>query len=389
MSRKFAQSHRITDDLALAISELSAEIKAELNDNVDLVFVFAAGYSPSDFDQFAVGVKQQTGATHVLGCTCETVVGGEFELEQTNAVSIWAATLPDVKIVPMHLRYQRGDGDAAIVGWPDAVDGDWPDDSTLLTLGEPFGFPMDVLLERFNEDRPGTPVSGAMASGAQQPGQARLLLDDQTYDEGAVAIRISGTPIRTIVSQGCRPIGEPMVITKAERNICEGLGGKPAFTVLQDLFKTLPAKEQAMVQSGLHLGRVINEYQDKFEYGDFLIRNVIGVDPENNSFSVGDYFRAGQTVQFHIRDHESASFELSQMLDQAKTNNADADFGGALLFTCNGRGLNMFPDPHHDAAMVQTKSPCKLAGFFAAGEIGPVGDRNFLHGFTASLVIFD
>jgi small ligand-binding sensory domain FIST len=267
--------------------------------------------------------------------------------------------------------------------------GEWPRDSSMLMLGEPFGFPVDVMLERFNEDRPGIQIAGGMASGAQMPGQARLLLNGETFSEGAVAVRISGAPVRTIVSQGCRPIGEPMVITKSERNIIEQLGGKLALDVVYELFQTLPTREQTMFQSGLFVGRVINEYQEKFEYGDFLIRNVVGLDKELRSITIGDFVRPGQTVQFHIRDAESASVELSQMLVKAVE---QRPYASALLFTCNGRGLNMFSDPHHDANLVFTNGKDRqapTAGFFAAGEIGNVGGKNFLHGFTASVLLFE
>jgi small ligand-binding sensory domain FIST len=256
----------------------------------------------------------------------------------------------------------------------------------MIVLGEPFAFPVDVLLERFNEDRPGVRIVGGMASGASMPGESRLLLNDETFGEGLVAIRISGVALRMLVSQGCRPIGESMVITKAERNVIESLGGKLALDVVFELFKTLPTREQRMFQNGLHVGRVINEYQESFGFGDFLIRNVVGIDKEQRSIAIGDYVRPGQTVQFHIRDSESASLELQQMLSSASR---ERPYQSALLFTCNGRGSNMFSEPHHDASMVSASGKFPLAGFFAAGEIGPVGNKNFLHGFTASVVLFD
>jgi small ligand-binding sensory domain FIST len=177
-----------------------------------------------------------------------------------------------------------------------------------------------------------------------------------------------------------------MVITQAERNIIQQIGGRPAIDVLSELFQTLPTREQRSFQSGLQIGRVINEYQDSFEFGDFLVRNITGVDQALGSISIGDYVRPGQTIQFHIRDHESASAELTQLL---KKQASQGPSKAALLFTCNGRGLNLFQDPNHDAACIQSVAPIPLAGFFAAGEVGPVGNRNFLHGFTASVVLFD
>ena len=188
----------------------------------------------------------------------------------------------------------------------------------------------------------------------------------------------------SVVSQGCRPIGEPFVITKAERNVIYELGGQPAHNQLKAIHDRLPTRDKDLMRMGIHLGRVVNEYQDSFEYGDFLMRNVTGFDPEDASISVGDFYRAGQTVQFHLRDSVSASQDLEQMLRK----NVDAP-RAALLFTCNGRGLRLFEDPHHDAGKIRDVAgeiPC--AGFFCAGEIGPVGGQNFLHGFTASVALF-
>ena len=412
MPSQFAQSHCINSDLENALTQTTESIKQQFSNalpsaenvdsQIDLVFAFAAGYEPGEFDQAMRSLKTLTNAKTVLGCTCETAIGGELELENEKALTVWAAKIPDAAIVPMQLSYVREGGESAIVGWPDETIGDWPDDSLILMMADPFSFPTDVLLERMNEDRPGVRIAGGIASGAHAPGQARLLLNDQTFAEGLVAVRISGAPIRTVVSQGCRPIGEPMVITKAERNIIEALGGKPAMEVVHELFKTLPTRDQRMVQNGLHIGRVINEYQDKFEFGDFLIRNVIGVDQETQSITIGDYVRPGQTVQFHIRDDESASAELQQMLATAAK---EENYNASLVFTCNGRGMNLFPDPHHDSSIVSNRglAPSKqplmsdsdettgkvvLAGFFAAGEIGCVGNKNFLHGYTASVVLF-
>jgi small ligand-binding sensory domain FIST len=225
-----------------------------------------------------------------------------------------------------------------------------------------------------------------MASGGAQPGENRLLLGAQTHAEGAVAVHVSG-PVRlkTVVSQGCRPIGRPLVVTKAERNIIYELGGKPALVQLRAIFDTLPTSEQRLVQRALHVGRVVSEYQDRFDQGDFLVRNVLGIDAASGAIAIGDYLRPGQTVQFHIRDEHAADAELAQLLSAAKQASGSPP-AGALLFTCNGRGTRMFSQPHHDAAAVERAfGPIPLAGFFAQGELGPIGQHNFIHGFTASI----
>ena len=390
-SNCYAQHHHISESLEESVRECSKQIRIQMDENpIDLVVAFAAGYSPEEMDLHLGNIQSASGANTVIGCSCETAIGGATELENEKALSLWAAHWPGASIVPMHLTYERAVDGGAVVGWPEQTNGPWPDDSFMIMLAEPFDFPADVLLEQMNEDRPGTKVAGGMTSGAFQPGQARLVFHDSVKSSGAVAVRISGVPVSAIVSQGCRPIGEPMVITASERNIIQQLGGKSALQQLRDLFRQLPTRDQSMVQSGLHVGRVINEYQDKFSYGDFLIRNVVAIDEELESISIGDYVRTGQTVQFHIRDEESASAELEQMLAVEIQEAPGRSFNSSLIFTCNGRGLNLFSDPHHDAGMIQTKiGSIPSAGFFAAGEIGAVGKQNFMHGFTASVVLFE
>jgi small ligand-binding sensory domain FIST len=216
-----------------------------------------------------------------------------------------------------------------------------------------------------------------------------LLLGANTFAEGAVALHVSG-PVRlqTVVSQGCRPIGRPFVVTKAERNIIYELGGKPALVQLREIFDTLPTSEQRLVQRALHVGRVVSEYQERFEQGDFLVRNVVGIDANSGAIAIGDYLRPGQTVQFHIRDEEAADAELKQLMVDAKSKGGGSP-AGALLFTCNGRGTRMFSQPNHDAdAIAHAFGPIPLAGFFAQGELGPIGQHNFIHGFTASIGLF-
>jgi small ligand-binding sensory domain FIST len=228
-----------------------------------------------------------------------------------------------------------------------------------------------------------------MASGSWGPGKNRLLLGKQVLDHGALALLVSGAvAVRNVVSQGCRPIGRPFVVTKAERNVIQELGGVPALVQLQQLFATLAPEEQQLARGGLHVGQVINEYQETFGRGDFLVRNVQGVDPQSGAIAIGDWVRVGQTVQFHVRDAATAHEDFDLLLAAAKGGNA-ARSTGALVFTCNGRGTRLFDAPHHDAAAVESHWPgIPTAGFFAQGEIGPVGGKNFLHGFTASVALF-
>jgi small ligand-binding sensory domain FIST len=387
----FASAISTRNDLREALAEVVDSALTQLNATPHLAMLFISPHHLPQSEQLIAELKRALPEeTKLLGCGGETIAGVGQEIEDQPAISLWLAALPHTQITTMHLEFQRTTEGMAISGWPDELAGTWQPDSFLIALGEPFSFPADVMLDQLNQDRPGIPVVGGMASAAASPGKNRLFLNRGLHSEGAVVAHLSGgVKLRTVVSQGCRPVGKPFVITKAERNIVYQLGGKPALGQLQEMFAALPTREQVAARQGLHLGRVVNEYLATFSQGDFLIRNVTGIDQASGALSLGDYFRVGQTVQFHIRDHESADAELHQLLAAVRDLPAPAT-RGALLFSCNGRGTRLFPTPHHDAQVIQQQlGTVPLAGFFAQGEMGPIGGRNFLHGFTASIAILE
>jgi small ligand-binding sensory domain FIST len=262
-----------------------------------------------------------------------------------------------------------------------------PQTQALIGFGDPFTTPLSQFLAMLDQRCPGVPLIGGMASAARQPGENLLIRNDQVLTDGLVGVSLAGpVSVETVLSQGARPIGRTLVITRARDNVIEQLGGKPALQALRELVDLLPENEKNLLQNGLLMGRAISEYRDSFGRGDFLIRNLMGVDQNSGAIAVTDYIKVGQTVQFHVRDAETASEDLSLMLlPQRARNNPPA---GALLFSCNGRGSNMFDSPCHDiSAACQAMPDTPIAGFFAAGEIGPVGGRNFVHGHTASFAL--
>jgi small ligand-binding sensory domain FIST len=191
--------------------------------------------------------------------------------------------------------------------------------------------------------------------------------------------------VRTVVSQGCRPVGRPYVVTKSEANVIHELGGRKAMAVLKEVFEGMSEEERQLFRQAPHLGCVIHEAQESFDRGDFLVRNLMWADPDSGAIAVGEILRRGQTVQFHVRDSDAASEDLDTLLARER----EAAAGGALLFSCNGRGTRLFETPDHDvSATRRALGEIPVAGFFAAGELGPVGGRNFMHGFTASLALF-
>ncbi len=384
---RFAAALSTATDAATALQECGDALAAALDGPPDLLVAFYTHHFGPEVDKIPARLQERFAPRVLLGGTGESIVSNGREIETSPALSVWAARLPDVELTPLRLEFARTPEGPTITGWPESTAGEWPAGSAVLLIGEPFSFPADWLLERMNEDRPGVPVVGGMASGARGPGQNRVAIGAESFTTGAVGVLLRGPiEVRTVVSQGCRPIGESFVITAAEHQMIQSLGGKPPLAYLQELFEQLPERDRELVNQGLHVGRVINEYRESFSRGDFLIRNVVGVDREKGGIAAADFFRRGQTVQFHVRDAVTADEDLRELLGHLQ---AEFQPEGALLFTCNGRGSRLFDTADHDAAAIQTAWPnLPVAGFFAQGELGPVGGKNFMHGFTASVALF-
>ena len=376
-------------DITAAIRAAAADARAGLGAAADLAVAFVAGGHDSPVRPALEGLADELGVPHVIAATAEAVIADGREHESGPAVVVWLARLPGATIVPLSLEYAQGGDGGVFLGWPDALDGEWPDDATLLLLADPFSFNVDRLMRRIDDDHPGVPVLGGFASGGAAPGGNTLVVGPASYDSGAVGVVIGGTPIRPVVSQGCRPIGPPLVVTKAEENLIVELGGRPALERLREIFAGLDPATQRLVKTSLHVGRAASEYQDHRQRGSFLVRNVVGADPDMGVIAIGDLVRVGQTVQFHVRDGDSAHDDLVALLAEARLAR-QAPPAGALVFSCNGRGSRLFSAPHHDAAAVQENlGPVPVAGFFAQGEFGPIGRRNCIHGFTASIAVFE
>lgn len=373
-----------------ALEDVCRDVAAGLSGrSADLAFVF---FSPDHADSAALlvaTIRERLRPTILLGCSAESVIGSAQEVEGRSALCLWVGHLPGAGLTPFHLEcVQAGDG-FRIAGWPDAMPEIAPAPS-FLVLAEPFTTPADALLKDLETRYPGASAIGGMASGARKPGANRLIFNDRVVDNGVVGVAVTGAVgIRTIVSQGCRQIGDRFMITQAEQNIIHELSGKPALDRLREAFSVLSPAEQRQAERALHLGLVIDEHRDRFERGDFLIRNLVGVDQATGSLAVADTVRVGQTVQFQLRDGASAGEDLRALLTKDR---AAAHAGtpiGALLFSCNGRGQRFFRAPHHDVTAVREHlGEIPVGGFFAMGEIGPVGGSNFLHGYTASIALF-
>ncbi|WP_433506459.1 FIST signal transduction protein [Pseudonocardia halophobica] len=352
----------------------------------DLLVVFVATGRAGDPDAAAaaaVRAMEIAGARAAIGTTAHGVIADGRGVEQEPSVSVFAAALPGVSLDTFRLGARRRSGGIEVTGTPPAAAAAAAEAAILLV--DPFSFPVGGYLERSAELLPGLPLMGGLASVGAAPGGNRLVLDGEVLDGGAAGVLIGrGAGVRTVVSQGCRPIGPPMIVTAAEANLLLELAGEQAYAKLGAIVQALPPEERHQAAQALHLGVAMDEYADEHGRGDFLIRGVMGIDPEAGAVAVGDVVEVGRTVRFQVRDAAGAGEDLAHLLDDLP------QVRGALLFSCNGRGAGMFPDADHDPRIVRAElGEIPVAGFFAAGEIGPVGGRNHLHSFTASVLAFE
>jgi small ligand-binding sensory domain FIST len=370
----------LTTDPRAAAREVVDQASATLGGApVQLAVLFASAHFLDDAEMLVSAVSKEAGSPPLIGCVAESVLAGTRELESQPAVSVWlGAEMEPVETFSMEFLPSAGGGAFCGYNFEEGIH---------LMVCDPFSFPADSLLTHLNEHVPGALVMGGLASGAVRPGQSRLFLNDTVILDGCVGARLSQrSQVELLVSQGCRPLGNPYTITGAEGNIIRELGGRAPVARLQQLARTLTDDDRQLLAKGVQMGLVIDEHKVDRGAGDFLIRAVIGIDPQSGALAVGDQVRVGQTVQFHVRDAVSADEDLRRTLEEGL---AGRRVSGALLFTCNGRGSRLFPEADHDAGLVsQVAGRIPLAGFFCAGELGPIGGKNFLHGFTASIAAF-
>jgi len=375
-----------------ALAAILTQLDSGVTDSPDLVVYFFTPDHVRHAESLLQAIKETLSPKHLIGCVAESVVATGKEIEEAPALSLFAAKWPkekNVTIETFDLHYEETSEGKTFLGWPDGLVGGFSGRGGMILLGDQITCPIDRFLDQVNEDFPGLPVVGGMASGTRGPGSSRLVSDRGVFRSGAVGVLLSGdVGMHAMVSQGCRPVGHPMVVTKGEGNIIHELGGKRPLHKLQEMWKLLPASEQRLFEKGLHLGIVLDEFAQEFNQGDFLVRNC-GLMQGNGALVVGDKVRTGQTVQFQVRDAQSADIDLRMALEDYKKSRRNMP-GGCLMFTCNGRGSKLFPNSSHDAQCVEMlMGRIPMAGFFAMGELGPVGGQNFIHGFTASLVFFD
>ncbi len=347
--------------------------------DAQLAVLFASSHFLAEAETLVAAVAKEAGFPPLIGCVAESVLGRGREIESEPAVSLWlGAGLGPVETFSM--EFLRTPSGGAYCGYNFR-------EGNHLMVCDPYSFPADSILAHLNEHVPGAFLMGGLASGASGPGQPVLFLGDRALSGGAVGVRLpTDVEVRLLVSQGCRPVGSPYTITRAAGNVIHELGGQSPLSRLQHLARSAPERDRQLLMTGVQVGVVIDEYKVEREPGDFLIRGVVGVDPSSGAIAIGEEVTVGQTLQFHVRDAQSAHENLRRTLEDGL---AGRRVSAALLFTCNGRGSRLFAEPDHDVGLISNiAGGVPLAGFFCAGELGPVGGKNFLHGFTASIAAF-
>lgn len=373
------------------VKECCRQINSALNGEVpDLVVAFVSPHFIEEYDKVNPVIQKELHAAHFMGCSASGLIGGGQEIEQKPAVSMTAAILPDVFIRTFHLvNPDLPDQDAAPDRWYDIVSVKAEDEPHFILLPDPFSFRIDRLVEGLDYAFPAATKVGGLVSGARRPNQNALFVQDKLYRNGCVGAALYGNiTVETIVAQGCTPIGKPLRISRCDRNIIFEIEGQPAVNALHDVIQGLTENQQMLARNSLFVGIAMNEFRTAHKAGDFLIRNIVGIEPNAGALVVGETLRDEQTIQFHVRDAATSADDLRMHLKEyrdAHSNPAQ----GALLFSCLGRGEHLYGMTNHDSDCFREYfGAVPLAGFFCNGEIGPVGGTTFLHGYTSSFGIF-
>ncbi|HET6774002.1 MAG TPA: FIST N-terminal domain-containing protein [Acidimicrobiales bacterium] len=379
----FASALSLHPTAAVATGEVVGQALEEVGPHPDLAVLFCSPHHLDVVADIAGTVRTLLEPGVLIGSTAVAVVGGAREIEDGPAVALWAARLA-APPRPVRVTAVRTASGTAVGGISAGTCGPG---EVLVLLADPFSLPVDDVVDLLGRLDPPVPVVGGAASAARGPGGNRLVLDGEVATDGGVGVVLPAEVATTlVVSQGCRPVGDPMIVTRSQGSLLVELAGRPALDRLEEVVRDAAPDDRAQLAQGLHLGIAVDEHRMTFERGDFLVRNVLGADPEVRALAVGDAVPVGTTVQFQVRDAHAADEDLRALLAGAAL---DGPAAAALVFTCNGRGRNLFGESDHDARAVDAVvASGAVAGMFCAGEIGPVGTRSFVHGFTASVVLF-
>jgi small ligand-binding sensory domain FIST len=375
-------------DPGAAAEEVASALRDELGGEPDLAFLFCSEAYGAGIPRIADALRGALGGV-LLGCSARSVIGGGHEIEDRPAVAASAARLPHVTIRPLRVA---GEGfPQGTEAWCDAFDLDPGVRPSFVLLADPWTCDAEALVQQLDRDFPGAVSVGGLASGAERPGDNALLLEHRVHSDGLVGVALWGDLVLDgVVAQGCRPIGHPMFVTRSRSHLLTELDGRSPMEVLRALYAASCARDQALMQSSLFLGIEMRPELHEYHRGDFLIRNLVGADPDGGALAVAATLHEGQVVQFHLRDADTSAADLEERLVRYRRHSGPGGApAGALLFSCLGRGAGLYGRPDHDSdAFRRHLGAVPVGGFFCNGEIGPVAQRSFLHGYTSAFGIF-
>ncbi|MBA2469312.1 MAG: FIST C-terminal domain-containing protein [Chloroflexia bacterium] len=372
---------------AVALEHATDQVMAPGDPAPDVLLLFASAAYAADFPQLARAARRRTGARAMIGCSASGFLASGIEVEDQPGLAVMAWWLPGARLYPVRLHQEHIGrlGDAAL--WREVNDIPVDGVNSWLVFAEPFRIDAQALIQGLQHCSPSATIMGGIASGMVGERTSGVFFDDVFYEEGGIALGIGGPfTLSPHVSQGCDPIGESWTITEAEHNTLIGISNRPALELLQATINGLPPERRERAPNNVVVGLAGDEYRDRFQRGDFVVRGILGIDPKRGSIAIGGVPRTGQTVQFHLRDARCASHDLAQMTRAATSRSASGTIVAAVLCTCDGRGQALFGRPGHDTDLASAAlNGVPLAGAFCLGEIGPLGGRAVLHGFTATL----
>lgn len=375
-----------------AVAECAACVRSEMGSgSPDLALVFASPHFAPDFAQMPATVRRELNPRILIGCSGGGVIGAGREIEDRAGLSLIVARLPGVDLLPFRVEDRDlPDLDASPAAWERLTGAASTDGPSFVLLADPFTIRTDNLLAGLDYAFPGSAKVGGLASGPNKASGNALFLGSQVCWTGAVGIALQGAlRLDAIVAQGCRPIGRAMTITSCHQNVLLALDGQKPLAVLRALHDASSDRDKMLINHDLHLGVIADSLKQDLQPGDFLIRNVLGIQEETDGLVTGEVLSEGQVVRFHVRDAITAEEVLVSHLHQYAKDHGSPPGSGALLFSCLGRGVHLFGKPNHDAGIFRREvGAMPLGGFFCNGEIGPVGQGTFLQSFTSAFAIF-
>jgi small ligand-binding sensory domain FIST len=352
-----------------------------------LVAVFVSAHHAQAYPRVGRRLADRFPGAHVFGASVRGAAGNGREVEGTPVIAAVAASLPNVELVPFHLDLGEIPDPENPAEFHQRL-GIGPDHApAFLLLPDPFTCDVDRLVRALDAAWPGSVKLGGLASAARRAGGNGLFSGRDVHNRGVVGLALYGDiAVDPVVAQGARPVGEPLVVSGCTGTLVTELDGMPVLDVLEETFGSFSSDDRALFRRAPIVGVAVESARARPRAGDWLVRDVVGVDRAAGVLGVAWPLVAGDVVQFHVRDAASATAELTELLGRAVRGRAPP--AAALMFSCAARGADFYGAPDHDSRVfAETVGHVPLGGSFCSGEIGPLRGRTFLHGFTSVLAL--